>query len=411
MAPRPRKTWSYSVGRYGASVRLYEPRLGAPLRWDYRTEKGRERPEVHPLLRIRQSASAPTDPVRVREAEDLCNRKAAELTLEPLRRATDPEALTVGMAYALYFDPRRRALPTSRSARVHHTASRTFWTAALGEHTAWDALRPADLWAALLELQRAGRVATAEKRHDNLRTLSRWLRERMGYDQLRNPLRGLDKRKLLEGYKPRRPRYTRAEVEKLVTASAAFGERFQLFVVLMADSGARAVQVRHAMRSGLDCELEPPPPTHPPHGWIALPAVKGQEEMVTFLTARQRAALTAAVATYPPQWEVDWLERRTDYPLIPGGRTDHKMVPEPISDTALRHLWTRLEKKAEVPRRARLAFHGARRSWADDIEEAEGLDTVTAAGGWSRRETPEELYVSRRKYGHLEKARKRRERE
>ena len=78
-------------------------------------------------------------------------------------------------------------------------------------------------------------------------------------------------------------------------------------------------------------------------------------------------------------------------------------------DRALRKMWVRLERAAKVPALPRRAFHGVRRSWADDIEAAHGLDTVTAAGGWSRRETPEQVYVSRRKYGHLERARKRRE--
>jgi integrase len=144
---------------------------------------------------------------------------------------------------------------------------------------------------------------------------------------------------------------------------------------------------------------------------LVLPAVKGQAAMVTYLTRRQRAAIDAALATYLATWEAAWQADGTDYPLIPGGRGDRALLPEPISDRALRKVWPLIEAAAGVESRDRLGFHGARRSWADDIEEGEGLDTVTAAGGWSRRETPETLYVSRRKYGHLEKARKRRERE
>ncbi|HEX7048717.1 MAG TPA: hypothetical protein VF188_00790 [Longimicrobiales bacterium] len=63
------------------------------------------------------------------------------------------------------------------------------------------------------------------------------------------------------------------------------------------------------------------------------------------------------------------------------------------------------------PAGQRRTFHGVRRAWSDDIEESKGLDTVTAAGGWSRRETPEALHISKRHVGHLEGARRRRERE
>lgn len=409
---RPRKPWSHSVGRYGATVTIREPRPGAPLRWDYREGGKRKRPEVDPRTVVRTDPDGPVDPVLAERAKDLCERKAATLTLEPLRRATEPERLTVGLAFALYHDPRRRALPASREARTHHATSRTFWTAALGDETPWDAVPPADVWGALLGLREKGRVPTAEKRLANLRTLYRWLRDRMGYDTLRDPTRGLEKRQLLAGHQPRRPRYTATEVEALVASAPAFGERFALFTTLLADSGARAVQVRLAMRSGLDAELEPrPPKDHAPHGWLVLPAVKGQDPMVTYLTHRERAAVDAALATYLAEWEAQWQAEQVDYPLIPGGRTDRMLLPEPISDKALRKVWPALEKAAGIESRSRRTFHGVRRSWSDDIEESEGLDTVTAAGGWSRRETVEGIYLSKRRFGHLEKARRRREKD
>lgn len=408
---RPRKPWSHSVGRYGATVTIREPRPGAPLRWDYREAGKRRRPEVEPRTVVRRGANEAVDPTLAEAAKELCERKAASLTLEPLRQSTQPERLTVARAYLLYFDPRRQALPASREARVHHEASRAFWTAELGAETVWDAIAPADVWGALLRLRQAGRIPTAEKRLANLRTLHRWLRDRMGYDTLRDPTRGLDKRELTKGHQPRRPRYTAAEVERLVAAAPAFGERFALFVTLLADSGARAVQVRHAMRSGLDADMEPQPPKdHAPHGWIVLPPVKGQEPMVTYLTAREREAIDAAMATYLAEWEAEWQEHGTDYPLIPGGRTDREILPEPISDAGLRKEWPKLERAAGIKSKDRRTFHGVRRSWSDDIEETEGLDTVTAAGGWSRRETVEGIYLSKKRFSHLEKARIKRER-
>lgn len=409
---RPRKPWSYSVGRYGSTVRIYEPRPGAALRWDYREGGARRRPEVDPTTYVRKDPRGPTDPVLVSRAIELCEKKAAELTLAPLRAAAQPEVLTLGRAYELYFNPRRKALPKSKSARKHHEASRAFWLHELNPETPWDRIAPADVWAALERLTDAGQVATAEKRYQNLRTLYLWLRERMGYDTLRNPLRTLDLKQLTAGYQPRRPRYTDEEVERLVAASAEFGPRMRLFVTLLADSGARAIQVRHAMRSGLNPELEPPVPAgHAPDGWLVLPAVKGQDIMVTYLTRRQREAIEEALRTYLADWEAEWLENGTDYPLLPAGRIDRdELTREPISDTALRRVWPKLEKRAGVESKPRRLFHAVRRSWADDISQSEGLDTATAAGGWSRRDTVEGIYVSRIKYSHLERARQRRAR-
>lgn len=416
MAARKRKRrsagWSYSVKRYGVSVRIFESRPGAALRWDYQEDGQRTRPEVTPRAFVRGAPDGPLDATLMRQAEDLCEQKAAALRLQPLRSETDPPTLTVGEAYRLYFEPRRRALPASREARIHHTASRAFWTQELGAETLWDRIRPGDVWGALTRLKEAGQVATAEKRFSNLNKLYTWLRDRMGYEELKNPLRTLRKADLRTGYQPRRPRYTDAEVERLVAAAPRFGERMALFVTLLADSGARAVQVRRAMRSGLDCDLEPAPPKgDAPHGWIMLPAVKGQEPMLTYLTARERRALDAALASYLAEWEAEWQGDGTDYPLVPGGRTDSRglLNRQPITDAALRRVWPRLEKAARVPRKARRTFHGVRRAWADDIEAGEGLDTVTAAGGWSKRDTPEQLYISKRRYSHLERARRRRE--
>lgn len=413
---RPRECWSHAVGRYGSKVRIREPRPGAPLRWDFRDDRGvRRRPEVEGAPRVRRSPGAPLDPVLVRKAENLCERKAALLALPELTRQSAPNAgLTLRDGYAEYFSPRRRALPRSRSGRKHHADSRAFWEGELGEDTPWDAIKPADVWGALVRLVEKGQVATADKRFKNLRTVHRWLRDRAGFEGLRDPTRTLNIHELLEGYEPRRPRYTVEEREKLVSASPTFGPRFSLFVVFVADSGARGGQVRLAWRSGFNCELEPPPPADAaPHGWMRFPGMKRQAPMLTFLTRRERAALDVALATYLAPWEAEYQEKGTDYPLLPSGRLDHAhgaLERRPISDRALRSMWPRLEEAAAVETKPRRVFHGSRRLWADEIEQTEGLDTATHAGGWSRRETVEEVYISRRRYPHLERARQATER-
>jgi len=406
---RPRKPWKESTGRYGSTVRIYEPRLGAPLRWDYRDASGRRtRPEVVPELRVRRGPNEPLDPVLVRQAQDRLEQKAAELALEPLRRASEPHELTLGQAYRLYFDPKRRALPRSKEARQHHKASREFWEATLGAGTPWNKITPADVRGPLIELREAGKIATAEKRLQNLRTLYRWLREQMRVKGLEDPTLGIRFTEITEGYEPRRPRYSPDELARLRQAWREADPRFRLFMTLMTTSGARGGQVRHATRRGLDAPLDPAPPAGAaPHGWIVLPAVKRQRPMVTFLTAAQRRELDAALAGYLAEWEAEYQAgTRSDYPLIPGGYIKRgALLPEPISDTALRRTLKEMEKAAGVERRERRGFHGFRRAWVDAIDSAAGLDTATAAGGWSRRELVEGVYVSPRRWEHLERAR------
>lgn len=409
--PRKRDLWSFSTGRYGATVRVYEPRLGAPLRYDWRDPDGsRHRPEVRPIITF--DPDRPVDPARAKRAEDLCERKAAELRLEPLRDETAPKALTLGRAYDLYFDPRRRALPKSRSARVHHTASREFWTEELGADAAVDAIPPADVKGALERLRETGKVQTAIKRLANLRTLIRWLQEDMGHDDLRDPTRGIKKKHVRGDYRPRRRRYTDEERTAIRDQLPQADHRFRLFMTLVMRSGPRGVQAREAMRSGLDTPLEPPPPKgYAPHGWLVLGAVKGQDPMVIFLSAEERAEIDAALASYLAPWEAEYQAgERTDYPLIPGGRIDRgELEDEPISDTALRTMLHTIEKAAGVEHRDWRGFHGFRRSWVDEMDEKVGTDTAAHAGGWSDTDMVTGTYVSRVRYGHLERARKAKE--
>lgn len=413
---RPRKKWSDSTGQYGATVRIYEDKLGGLLRWDYREGGQRVRPEVDPPMRVRRDAKSDVVPELVTRARHALEQKAARLALKEQRNEQKPEQLTVAGAYALYFDPRKRALPRGKSSLTLHKLARAFWTEELGAATPWDHIAPADVWGALERVREAGHIPTAEKHYNNLRTLYRWLVDRMGYEHLRNPLRTLDKAKLTEGHTPQRPRYTVEEVERMVAVSPQFGERFALFVAFLADSGARGIQVRVAWRSMLDAELQPPPPPGwgKPHGWIVLPAVKGQKPMLTLLTARQRAAVDRALATYLAPWEAEWQESRKDYPLLPSDRGSDRgprpLVRRPISDTALRRTWAKMETASKVPPRDRLAFHGIRRSWSDDVNQKAGFDAMASAGGWSDRRTPEKIYLSV-DYEGIESARKARESE
>jgi hypothetical protein len=404
---RPRKLWAYTHGEHGAKVRIFEKRLGGILRFDYRDATGRHRPEVRPALRVR-TPDGQLDEDMKRAAISACKDRQKDLEeLVGTRRSAEPDYLTIGGGFRLFFDPKRAALPPSPQARKHHTGSRAFWELELGKDSPWDATKPADVKGALRRLVDKGQVATALKRLANLRTVYRWLRDDMAMDLLRDPTRGIKSKEYTQGYTPRRPRYTPEEVGKMVTAAPQLGARFNLFATLLFQAGPRGGQVREAMRSGLNCPLEPPPPAgFAPHGWLMLPGVKHQLPMLIALTARARAALDAALAGYLAPWEAENQETGADYPLIPGGRVDRGLIREPISDKGLRKAWPKLEKLAGVPTLSRRVFHGGRRSWVDQMVEAIGTDAASAAGGWSDSDMVTDVYASPRQYGLIERARK-----
>lgn len=410
---RPRKRFRFSEGRRGESVAIYEPRLASDLRWDYRDEDGnRRRPWVEPPMKVRLRADEPTDPLLVRKAEDLCRTRYHELRGRTQRKLQDAHELTVADAFALYHNPRDGNLPKSRSARTHHAGSRRFWVERFGADRLWNDVPPAHVESALEELVAAGKAPTARKRFQNLRSVANWLRTKMRLRGLEDPTLGVEIQELTADHEPRRPRYTMAQVERLVEASAHFGPRAHLFVTLLADSGARGGQVRRAMRSGFNAPLEPEPPEGVgPHGWLILPAMKRQRPMLTLLTERAREAIDAALEGYLSPWEAEYQGgERKDYPLIPGGRLDRdELEDEPISDTALRKLWPDIEARAKVPTKPRRIFHAVRRAWVDEMVGKIGLDGTAHAGNWSSRDMVEGVYVSPRRWTDLEAARQTRE--
>ena len=410
---RKRKAWSESSGSYGSTVRIYEPRPGAPLRFDYRDEDGvRRRPQVEPEFRVRPSPGSPVDPILERRAKELAAARELELRGRSSSEPTEAEALTVAGAFSLRFDPRRRALPVSRSGRTHWTSARGFWTEKLGAGRLWNSVPPADVWGPLLELREAGQVQTAKKRLQVLRGLTRWLQRSMRIRGLEDPTLGLEVAKLMEGYTPRRPRLTKPQVQALRRVLGDLNPRTRLFFRMMTGSVTRAIQARTLMRSGLDAALEPPmDPELAPHGWILTAAVKGQDRQLLLLTRAQRAAIEEALSTYLFEWETQFRAGELDdFPLLPGGRLDQEggLEMEPISDRALRYELKPVFDAAGIGKEPgdRKGFHAIRRAMSDIIEEEEGLDTLQAAGGWKKRETIEgHGYTEREKRRRIARAR------
>ena len=405
---RPRKPWAYSAGRYGRTVRIFEPRVGAALRWDYRDETGRRhRPEVHPSIVVRPSPSDPVDAILAQRARDLCDRKLGELHLVPAREASQAETLTHAGAWALFYDPRRAALPKSRSARKHFDDTRKYMLAELGGDALWNAIAPADVWGALLRLKAKGQVQTAVKRLRNMRTLARWLREKMRIKGLEDPTLGLEVKKLFEGYTPVRPRLTPDQTRALAGVLPSLNWRMRLFLTSLMKSGTRGIQARTAMRSGLDRRLEPPPPPDvAPLGWFVYGDVKGQEPHLVFLTLAHRLEIARAIGRRwdGEKWEdgplANWERLHqageiADYPLIPGGYLSRGIELRPVSDTGLRKQLRAALAAAGIPKLDRMGFHAIRRAWADYVRRRLGLDAATMGGGWSRRETVQESYTSK----------------
>ncbi|MGH7468711.1 MAG: hypothetical protein ACRENP_12205 [Longimicrobiales bacterium] len=418
MNPRRRKDETESglwrsgpFGEHGFTVRAREKRRGGPVVLDSQANRAEATG-----IRVRDR-NGRIIPGAITRAEQLAKDRAAELQLSRARaELPDPARMTLAQAYEKYF---AGGLPDSKPAKVHHKAARTFWLAELSEDTPWNRITPADVEQAALELGKQGRVQTADKRVKCLRTVWRWLMDRKDIEGLKNPTRGFDFDRLWQGYTPRQPRYSAAELRKLFTVRYEVDPRFALMLALADDSGARSVALYTARRSMVDESMDvPPSPEQAPFGWALLAALKGQARMLTYLTLRQRIEIVRAtwmrwngvrwVPGFLSVLEGQWNALGADYPLVPGGhlsRDGMAATSKPVSgNTALR--WLReAEEAAGVPRIARRKWHGIRRAWSDYTHASTDLDVVTAAGGWSRRETVEEIYLSRVRLGHLERSR------
>lgn len=414
--------WTLKVGEHGSVVKARERTRGGrvQLHWaDPGTGKRLSRYAATENVRDRRGRlmQRACDAV-AREAEELATR----LKVARLDASIEPTRLTVEQGFARYHDPDRGNLPESKTARKHHHDARLFWLDRLGASTPWNRVPPADVDAGLKALKVAGHVPTAEKYLRCLRTVYRWLRDRAGYEGLRDPTYGVDLKKLRQGYQVRQPRYTLDELAALIKVADRVDPRFRFALLWARDSGARSVALYRAMRSHVDAPLDlPPDPDMAPYGWAALPAVKGQDRALTFLTLIQRLEFVRAtwrrwngvqwVPGYLSDLEVQWQLNGTDYPLIPGGIIPRTGVIRPgrlspvVNMTLIN--WLRdAEREAGVDHVERRAWHGVRRAWADWTAAATSLDTVVAAGAWADRETPERIYLERIKFGRLDESRR-----
>jgi hypothetical protein len=189
--------------------------------------------------------------------------------------------------------------------------------------------------------------------------------------------------------------------------------RFELAAVLLARSGARSAALMRCMRSMVDEPLDVPPPDgYAPHGWVLWPAMKQQDRVLNYLTARQREALDRAWSKdsgYLSVLETRWHARGEDYALLPGGTLPRSGVirrpRQPVSSSMLHRWLAQAEELAGIEHVERRAWHAFRRAVADLIEREAGIDVLMTHGGWRSRDMPERTYTERLKHHRLKRAR------
>lgn len=412
--PRKASKWTYSYGERPDTVNALEKEPGGPvyLRW--------HRTEWEPLgFRVRVNGKLAADAVQ--EAKDAAERKNLELRLARLRGKVEPQKLTVGRAWDLFLDEAEGALPSSSTARRMYRRISARWRARLGAETPWQQVTRNRVEAVLRDL--ADTPTEAWHTGRLLRRLWKWLDESAGYEGINNPTKGIQFGKLLSGRRPHRPRYTAAEVAKLIETrhDPRNDPRWALFLALMDDSGRRGVELRSVRRSDLDRPLNSQLPVEQaPYGWLWFAGVKGQQGQPHPLTSFERREIDLALATWARELEDERLRNPDfDWLLIPGGvfpqagvyRTTAWGLSHPISYTTTRQDWLlQAETVAGIQHVQGRALHGVRRAWADYTRNAIGLDAATTAGGWSTRQTLEGTYLEDEKYGDLSAAREAHER-
>jgi hypothetical protein len=425
MSPsRPRLTpqglLSESFGRRPNTVALREEKEpGSNVLLDYSRAGDRRKESLGYPVRTGKRG---WDWDALQRARDTAEDRAAELRLGQLRAETKEDLVTVGTAFALYHEPERGGVRGAATTIHRHKFTRREWERWLGVDTPWNAITPADVEGLIRKYKDRDMAPTARELLKNLRACYNWLRKKRGLRHLNDPTESLSIAEVMEGHTPNRPRYTPEEARKIVAVRDAVDPRFALLVALMDDSGARREALRRMMRSNVDTPLTFDPGDRAPHGWIVLPALKGQVPGPTFLTAFQRREIDRALTGYLSELERIYQETKLDYPLFPAAKvrsTANEVVHphawkddggtwrpgqtkayEPISRGSTRDWLIEAEQKAGVQHVEGRGWHGIRRAVSDYLEEATDLATLTTAMGWSSQSVPESIYLEK---GKLEK--------
>lgn len=400
-----------SYGERPHTVTLREEKApGTNVILDYTTASGaRPKPTLGFRVRARVGTRWVWDKAALDRARQAAKDRSAELQLDRMREEVlEADTMTFRAGLDLYLDPERGGLPRDAKTRAEYRRRLERWASYFGEYRAWNAIRRSEVTAWARNRQAEGKVPDALNALSTLRTLHRWLDRQAGIEGLTDLLRGFNWKALKDTHHVRRPRYSEAEVRAILKVSHDVDPRFALFLSLMDDSGARSKALRVLWRSAIDVQLDQPPTAEEaPHGWIMLPALKGQKAPLALLTAFQRREIEVALSGYLRELEERWMAERVDYPLFPGARIGDKRdkVVGLSQPGALRPanpkkflLWLyAAEKKAKVERVPGRSYHGIRRTVSDHLYAAVGLDAMTTGLGWSTRATPEQIYIDQRR--------------
>lgn len=407
------------------TVTLREEKVpGTGVVLDYRQDGRRVKESLGFSVRRREGRRWVWDAAMLERAREKARDRSAGLRLDRLRVENEPVVLTVDEAFRAFNDEARGALPASRSLRRAHLRARGVWVHWLGADTPWNRILRSNVEAlmkhyASKESPRTGRtmIPTGLRYVEVLRACHRWLEEKAGYDDLRDPTKGFDYAGWRKKHRPARPRYTDAEAAALLKVRHDVDPRFALYLALVDDSGARGKAIRSLWRSMVDCALEQPPTTdQAPYGWVLFQALKGQDPVLHFLTAFERREISVATDGYLSELEAAWEAHGTDYPLFPAVRqesltegrpvrTEQSRAYVPVGATGPRRWLLEAERAAEVEHVAGRGYHGFRRRASDYLLEATDLKTLTVAQGWSSQATPERIYIEKRRHPDRARAR------
>jgi hypothetical protein len=428
VAERPNTTGSglfadaYGERPYTVTVRE-EKRPGTNVILDYTVHAGaRRKPTLGFPVRFQKGKKWVWDERALEKAREEAQDRSAELRLSRLKESVlEAESLTLQDAIDLYLDPAKGGLPKDPKSQTEYRRSLMRWIVFLGPDRPWNRIRRSEVLAWGRKREEEGKIPTLMNEVAVLRILYRWLDGQAGIDGLIDPVKQFPWKRFRQAHRVSRPRFTPNDVRAIVKVRHDVDPRFALFLALMDDSGARRKAVKTLWRSAVDCPMDmEPSEDEAPYGWIRFPALKGQESPLHLLTAFERRELEVAFGGYLRELEAAWQEAGTDYPLFPGARIGDKTeqvvgLTQPgayraVSDkNTQRWLWE-AEERAGVEHVQGRAYHGIRRTVADLLFEELGLDGVTAAMGWSSRNTPEQIYLDKRRMGHRVGAREAMER-
>lgn len=428
MARKPQLTaaglLAESFGRRPYVVTLREEKEpGSNVILDYtRAGKRRKTTLAYPVRR-QSGRRWIWDDAALERAREAAEDRSAELRLDRTRAdVLETEVLTFGKAVALYTDPKTGGLPPSVKTQNGYIRHLKTWTRVLGYDTPWNRITPARVLARTRELEQAGRIPGALNEARVLRVLHRWLSGPARLTGLLDPVQGFPWKRLNQAHQPARPRFTAAQLAAIVKVRHDVDPRFALYMAMVDDSGARSKALRILMRTAIDRPLEDPPTAEDaPYGWALFPALKGQRATLHLLTAFERRELEIAFTGYLRELEAAYQAGElADYPLFPGARLRDKAEKVVglrqggslrCADATVITEWLRdAEALAKVEHVRGRGYHGIRRSVSDLLLEELGLDGLTVAMGWSTRNTPEQIYVDRRRMPDRVRAREAMER-